>query len=102
MFLPHSSSSFRKAIASLDELSKVHEKAGELKEHVNAIKNDLDKAAKYYGEDETDKHTEIVQSIIKVGQNQTMAVFANMKEIVRAYNVFAAVLSLYIKSGAKE
>lgn len=96
----------RTAIISLDELSKVHAKVDELKDHVNAIKNDLDKSAKkatkYYGEDETDKQTKTIQAIIKVGQNQTMAVFANMREIVKAYNVFAAVLNLYIKSGAKE
>lgn len=94
------------AITSLDELSKVHTKVDELKDQVNAIKNDLDKSAeratKYYGEDEAEKQTKAVQLIIKVGQNQTMAVFANMREIVKAYNVFAAVLSLYIKSDNKK
>lgn len=89
------------AITSLNELSKVHTKVGELKDHVNAIKNDLDKSAERVDE-ETDEYTKVIQAIIKVGQNQTMAVFANMREIVKAYNVFAAVLSLYIKSSAKE
>lgn len=90
-----------KAITSLDELSKVHAKVDELRDHVNAIKNDLDKSIEPV-EEGTERLVKVLQTVIKMGQNQTMAVFANMREIVKAYNVFAAVLSLYIKSGAKE